>query len=214
MVAAALLVQSGFRAVRGPFLPSFFPSYLVTVCLSSNSFPPSSPSPPRTTGLIFGGLIEAALGWRYIFRLTAVLTSLIALGGAWALPRDTKHEGPKPALDFWGAGLGTGGLVTLVFCLSSGGIYGWGKVSDYLSLLLFPLPLCLLRRLTRLQLGLRATQAFIIALLALSVLALIGFTFAEKKVRNPLMPLSLWRAPNFGASWLCGLLLYCWWQSE
>lgn len=42
---------------------------------------------------------------------------------------------------------------------------------------------------------------------------LVAFTYAEKKVNNPLMPLMLWRAPNFGVSWVCGLLLYCWWQS-
>lgn len=32
-------------------------------------------------------------------------------------------------MDFLGTALGTGGLILLTFVLSSGGVYGWGKVS-------------------------------------------------------------------------------------
>ncbi|EIN13180.1 MFS general substrate transporter [Punctularia strigosozonata HHB-11173 SS5] len=141
-----------------------------------------------SSGLVFGGIIQAFLNWQWIFRISAMLVGAITLAGVFVLPPDAEVEGPKPAMDFMGAGLGTGGLVLLVFCLSSGGIYGWGKAR---SLLL----------------------AFIIAVLIVSVLMLVAFTYAEKKVKNPLMPLMLWRAPNFGVSWVCGLLLYCWWQS-
>ncbi|PWN47166.1 MFS general substrate transporter [Violaceomyces palustris] len=136
-----------------------------------------------STGLILGGLIEGSLGWRWIFRVIAIFAALVALASLWLFPKDERRlPGPKPALDIWGAGLGTSGLVLLVFCLSSGGVYGWGK-------------------------------AFIVALLVLSVASLAAFTYAEKRVKNPLMPLTLWRLPNFGASWVCGLFLYCWWQS-
>lgn len=134
-----------------------------------------------TSGLILGGLLDP-LGWRWTFRLILVMTSVVAGLGLWYLPRDKAAEGPKPTLDIMGAILGTSGLVLLVFCLTSGEIYGWGK-------------------------------GFIIALMITSVALLFAFALAERRARNPIMPLMLWRAPNFAASWICALLLYCWWQS-
>lgn len=47
-------------------------------------------------------------------------------------------------------------------------------------------------------------KAFIIVLLILSI-AMIGlFTYVEKKVSNPIMPLSLWKLENFAALWIGG----------
>lgn len=47
-------------------------------------------------------------------------------------------------------------------------------------------------------------KAFIIVLLVVSV-AMIGlFTWVEKKVPNPIMPLSLWKLENFAALWIGG----------
>lgn len=51
-------------------------------------------------------------------------------------------------------------------------------------------------------------KAFIIVLLVLSVLMIVGFTWVEKKVPNPIMPLSLWRLDNFAALWLGGFVMY------
>jgi MFS family permease len=82
-----------------------------------------------SSGLVFGGIIQAFLNWQWIFRISAMLVGAITLAGVWVLPPDAEQEGPKPAMDFMGAGFGTAGLVLLVFCLESGGIYGWGKVS-------------------------------------------------------------------------------------
>lgn len=45
-------------------------------------------------------------------------------------------------------------------------------------------------------------QAFIIVVLFLSIICLFAFTYAEKKVKNPVMPLTLWRAPNLGVAWV------------
>ncbi|KAI0154025.1 major facilitator superfamily transporter [Pestalotiopsis sp. NC0098] len=51
-------------------------------------------------------------------------------------------------------------------------------------------------------------KPFIIVLLVVSV-AMIGvFTYVEKKVSNPIMPLSLWKLPNFAALWLSGFVMY------
>ena len=54
-------------------------------------------------------------------------------------------------------------------------------------------------------------RAYIIALIIVSVLMLVSFAYAEKKVKQPIMPLYLWRTPNFAATWLVGFLVYCFW---
>ncbi|KAI6811540.1 hypothetical protein KC327_g8971 [Hortaea werneckii] len=56
-------------------------------------------------------------------------------------------------------------------------------------------------------------KAFIIALLVVSVALLAVFAYVEKKVRNPIMPLSLWKIPNFAALWIAGFVAYGGYQS-
>lgn len=47
-------------------------------------------------------------------------------------------------------------------------------------------------------------KAFIIVLLVLSVAMLFTFTYYEKKISNPIMPLSLWKVRNFASIWIVG----------
>lgn len=47
-------------------------------------------------------------------------------------------------------------------------------------------------------------KAFVIVLLVLSVGLIVLFTYVEKKVSNPIMPLSLWKLDNFAALWIGG----------
>lgn len=128
-------------------------------------------------GLLFGGFVTEALGWRYIFRIAIAVTGPLGVIGCFCLPKDRREGSAKPSLDFLGAGLSTSGLILLSFVLSSGGEYGWNK-------------------------------AFIIALLAISVIMLGVFTYVEKKVRNPIMPMSLWKIKNFAALWITGFVVY------
>ncbi|PQE15954.1 major facilitator superfamily transporter protein [Rutstroemia sp. NJR-2017a BVV2] len=51
-------------------------------------------------------------------------------------------------------------------------------------------------------------KAFIIVLLVTSVAFLCIFTYVEKKVSHPIMPLSLWKIQNFAALWISGFLCY------
>lgn len=51
-------------------------------------------------------------------------------------------------------------------------------------------------------------QAFIIALLVVSIAMIVAFAFVEKKVANPVMPLSLWKLNNFAALWIGGFVAY------
>lgn len=47
-------------------------------------------------------------------------------------------------------------------------------------------------------------KPFIIALLVVSCALLAIFTFLEKYVKNPIMPLSLWKIRNFAGLWVAG----------
>jgi hypothetical protein len=80
-------------------------------------------------------------------------------------------------LDYYGAALATSGFILLTFVLSSGGVYGWGKVGA----------LCANGGYARLTPNPTA-QAFIIVLLIIGVALIIAFAFAETKVENPLVP--------------------------
>ncbi|KAK1507589.1 major facilitator superfamily transporter [Colletotrichum tamarilloi] len=51
-------------------------------------------------------------------------------------------------------------------------------------------------------------KAFIIALLVVSIAMIVAFTYVEKKVANPIMPLSLWKLENFAALWIGGFVSY------
>lgn len=57
------------------------------------------------------------------------------------------------------------------------------------------------------------SKPFIIVLLIVSILVLLGFALEEKKVSNPVMPLSLWKGKNFAALWITGFVAYGGWQS-
>lgn len=57
-------------------------------------------------------------------------------------------------------------------------------------------------------------KAFIIVLLILSVLMIAAFTWVEKKVSNPIMPLSLWKLENFAALWIGGFVMYGGYQTS
>lgn len=56
-------------------------------------------------------------------------------------------------------------------------------------------------------------KAFIIVLLIVSIALLVLFAYVEKKVSNPIMPLSLWKIPNFAALWIAGFFAYGGYQS-
>jgi len=51
-------------------------------------------------------------------------------------------------------------------------------------------------------------KAFIIVLLIFSIALIAIFTYAEKKVANPIMPLSIWKRENFALLWIAGFLGY------
>jgi MFS family permease len=126
-----------------------------------------------TAGLVLGGLLSSSLGWRYIFRLSVIVSGLLAILAVLVLPASRAKVKSGSRLDYFGASLSTSGLILLSFVLSGGGVYGWGK-------------------------------AFIIVLLILAVGLLFAFIYWEKRISNPIMPLSLWKIRNFPSIWIVG----------
>jgi hypothetical protein len=54
------------------------------------------------------------------------------------------------------------------------------------------------------------SRAIVLAPLLVSVAVLGAFTWNEKKVRNPIMPMHLWRLPSFAAIWVTAFFTYGW----
>ncbi|KAJ3994810.1 MFS general substrate transporter [Lentinula boryana] len=56
-------------------------------------------------------------------------------------------------------------------------------------------------------------KPIVVVTLIVSILVLLGFSWTERKVPNPIMPTYLWKLPSFAGIWCAGFLLYCWWAS-
>jgi MFS family permease len=69
------------------------------------------------SGLVLGGAITGALGWRWVFLIIAPLALAAALAGRRVLP-EARADGPALRLDVAGAALATGGLATILFALT------------------------------------------------------------------------------------------------
>ena len=79
-------------------------------------------------GVIFGGVLTSAVGWRWVFWVNLPVVAGILIG-AFALIGDERPE--TPALrdfDSIGAGLITGGMLLLVYALVEAPAVGWGDV--------------------------------------------------------------------------------------
>lgn len=84
-------------------------------------------------GLVFGGLLTGALGWRSVFVFTAVIACLALAGTRIALPPGTTH---RRSLDLPGAVAVTAGLALVVFAVSHGADAGWSAASTVITLVL------------------------------------------------------------------------------
>lgn len=52
-----------------------------------------------------------------------------------------------------------------------------------------------------------------IALLIGFIALLCIFTWVEKNASNPIMPLGLWKLPNFAGLWIAGFVMYSGYQT-
>ena len=85
-------------------------------------------------GLLLGGVVTDALGWRWVFGFMVVPTvALIALSLA-LVPPDPSDGHAHGRLDLPGAVAATAGLLGLIFALTNARTAGWGAVGTLLPL--------------------------------------------------------------------------------
>jgi predicted MFS family arabinose efflux permease len=117
-----------------------------------------------TLGLILGGVLVTAVGWRWIFLVNIPVGALVVASALRLLPAD----GPRPAASGGGFDLGgalsvTAGASLLAYAVVQTGVHPWGSART-------------------------------IALLAVAAALIGYFVIHERFVaRSPLMPLALWR---------------------
>jgi EmrB/QacA subfamily drug resistance transporter len=140
-------------------------------------------------GPLYGALLVRYLNWQWLFHFNVVL-AVIGMALAWWLLRDLPQPAQRQRVDWAGAATLTVGLVALnVALLNSGNI---GAVDTFADLG-----------------GQRTPVIWPFYLLAAFALAL--FVLIQRRVSNPLIPLSLFRRPNFSAAgavnWFVGGIL-------
>jgi EmrB/QacA subfamily drug resistance transporter len=77
-----------------------------------------------TVGMVFGGVLTSALGWRSTMALNVIMGALVLVAAPLLL---TEHRPTdRPRLDVPGAVTVTGGLLALIYSLSTAAQRGWG----------------------------------------------------------------------------------------
>jgi EmrB/QacA subfamily drug resistance transporter len=78
-------------------------------------------------GLVLGGILVTAVGWRAVFWVNVPIGIAAAVFGRTSLPAD-EHRRPRGGLDVIGAVLVTVATATLAYLPAAGSIGGWGSV--------------------------------------------------------------------------------------
>ena len=84
-------------------------------------------------GLVLGGILVEAAGWRAVFFVNVPVCLLGAAVGRRAVPPDAPSPAP-PHLDLIGAGLVTAGVASLVYAPTAGVDDGWTSPALFLAL--------------------------------------------------------------------------------
>ena len=78
-------------------------------------------------GVLLGGILTQYLSWRWNFFVNVPVGILVVLAALRLLPHHIGEENKKLKLDFPGAVMVTGGLMSLVYGLSKAPVDGWGS---------------------------------------------------------------------------------------
>ena len=117
-----------------------------------------------TLGLVLGGALVSAAGWRWIFLVNIPVGLIVIVAALRVLPADKAPQGRRSAggFDLGGAISVTAGASLLAYAVAQTSSHAWGSAET-------------------------------IALLGGAALLAGYFVMHERVARNPLMPLSLWR---------------------
>ena len=89
-----------------------------------------------TTGLVYGGVIDDLLGWRWVLGLTVPAAIAILMAGLMIIPADRLDRRAAGHADIPGAICVTAGLLLLAYALTAAGSAGWASARTAGSLIL------------------------------------------------------------------------------
>ncbi|MBV9973163.1 MAG: MFS transporter, partial [Candidatus Eremiobacteraeota bacterium] len=121
-----------------------------------------------TAGILLGGILTSALGWRSVFFVNVPIGVLLLAVTPFLVPRNLSTR-IRERIDYIGALLMTAGILVLVYAIE--------EVSE--------------NGLFSLATAVRLAAAIVI---------LAVFVAVESRVRNPVMPLAVFKLPNISAS--------------
>jgi EmrB/QacA subfamily drug resistance transporter len=185
-LAPSSAVMIGTRAIEG-----FAAAFVVpmTLAMLSSVFP-AGPVRNRafsvwggmsaaagTLGLVLGGAIVTAAGWRWIFLVNVPVGAIVIASALRVLPSDSAARAPRTSgFDLVGAVTVTAGASLLGYAVAQTGSHPWGSLRT-------------------------------IALLCAAAALAGYFIVHEGRVASPLMPLSLWRNRSASGANLVSALL-------
>ncbi|KAG0236919.1 major facilitator superfamily domain-containing protein [Mortierella sp. GBAus27b] len=79
------------------------------------------------TGLLLSGALTSTVGWQWIFYLSAIMSVILFVLGLFAIPDAPGLHGAKPKVDIAGSITATGGIVCVIYYISSGVETGWAS---------------------------------------------------------------------------------------
>lgn len=125
----------------------------------------------RTTTILMArtaGLLTTYASWRWAFYLQGILTVCFAVAVFFFVPNDHREVTRREPIDWFGALLVSGGLCAVCFALTDAETSPDGWQTNY-----------------------------IIVAIVLGVAGLALFILLQSRLQYPLMPLSIWRYPQF-----------------
>ncbi|RUS15058.1 major facilitator superfamily domain-containing protein [Endogone sp. FLAS-F59071] len=134
-------------------------------------------------GLIIGGILTNTIGWRYLFYITACLSGFFAILSVVVLPANLGMTAASERR----LDVGGAALVTVSLLLLVYVLTAGGDMGW--------------------------KSPIIIVLLVVAVGLLVVFGFYEAWVKNPLMPLGVWRVPKFAVIFFSAALIYAEFQT-
>ncbi|KAG0225063.1 hypothetical protein BGW42_004694 [Actinomortierella wolfii] len=177
------------RALQGIGAGLTIPSALATL---TTTFPPG-PSRNRAlavfgacgasgmvVGSLIGGAIGDTIGWRWIFRLTAIMGFLLVVMGGFVIPNvqhnSSREDDSRRSFDVGGLFCFMGSMVIFVYYLSEAPIAGWAVA--------------------------KTLAPFIVGLVLMA-----AFVVVEFKVSDPVIPPRIWLSRRFTTSVLGAILV-------
>ncbi|KAJ3152751.1 hypothetical protein HDU86_005509 [Geranomyces michiganensis] len=157
-------------------------------------------------GLILGGAVtSSSLGWRWIFFLSAIISGAMVVVSILVIPSRATIAAQTAAAAESNSDEKTGAMP--LPAVAAAPTSPAKQRVDYLGAALSTASMLLLVFVLTDANSRGWGSAMIISLLVVSLLLMAAFVFWETKVPQPLMPMSIWKLPNFAAAFVIAACL-------